>query len=61
LKDSDLKVRYRPYSEDDARQFVQNRIGCPLKAERDLDFRYSLSLREGLLKLIDWRDKHGRA
>jgi UDP-glucose 4-epimerase len=26
LKQSDLKVTYMPYSEDDARQFVQNRI-----------------------------------
>lgn len=60
LKHSDLKVDYRPYSEDDARQLVQNRIGCPLNAEKDLDFKFRLSLREGLLKLIDWRDKHGR-
>lgn len=57
LKASDLKVEYRPYGEDDARRLVQNRIGCPLKAERDLDFKFSYSLREGLLKLIDWRKK----
>lgn len=60
LKKSDLTVDYRPYSEDDARQLVQNRIGCPLNAGQDLDFKFSLSLRDGLLKLIDWRDKHGR-
>ena len=29
LKQSDLKVSYNPYSEDDARRLVQNRIGCP--------------------------------
>ena len=60
LKQSDLKVDYRPYSEDDARRLVQNRIGCPLNATKDLDFNYILSLREGLLKLIKWREKHGR-
>lgn len=58
LKKSDLKVDYRPYSEDDARRFVQNRIGCPLSAEKDLGFKFTLSLREGLLKLIDWRSAH---
>jgi len=55
LKDSTLKVTYRPYSEDDARRMVQNRIGCPKKAARDLDFTSRYSLEEGLRKLIDWR------
>ena len=59
LKESDLKVTYRPYSEDDARRMVQNRIGCPKKASRDLDFDYTYSLREGLLRLIKWRDDGG--
>ena len=59
LKESDLKVTYRPYSEDDARRMVQNRIGCPKKASRDLDFDYTYSLREGLLRLIKWRDGGG--
>jgi hypothetical protein len=27
LKKSDLKVAYKSYSEDNARQFLQNRIG----------------------------------
>ena len=35
LKQSDLQVTYRPYSEDDARRMVQNRIGCPEKASRE--------------------------
>ena len=60
IKNSDLKVEYRPYSEDDARRLVQNRIGCPQKANAELDFTYRYSLREGLQKLIDWRDLHGR-
>ena len=59
LKESDLKVIYKPYSEDDARRMVQNRIGCPIKASRDLDFDYKYSLREGLLRLIKWRDGGG--
>lgn len=55
LKQSPLEVTYKPYSADDARRMVQNRIGCPEKAARDLGFRYRYGLREGLLKLIDWR------
>jgi len=35
---------------------VQNRIGCPEKAEADLGFKYKYGLREGLQKLIAWRD-----
>ncbi|WP_286755659.1 MULTISPECIES: NAD-dependent epimerase/dehydratase family protein [Roseivirga] len=55
LKKSDLKVIYKPYSADDARALVQNRIGSRKKAEKELGFRYKYELREGLQKLIDWR------
>jgi UDP-glucose 4-epimerase len=55
LKKSDLIVDYKPYSADDARQFVQNRIGSRLKAEKEINFKYCYSLTEGLQKLIDWR------
>lgn len=55
LKHSRLDVVYKPYSADDARQFVRNRIGSRRKAEEDLGFRYVYSLEEGLQKLIDWR------
>lgn len=58
LKNSDLQVTYKPYSAEDARRLVQNRIGCPKKAEKDLGFRYSYELREGLLKIIAWREAH---
>lgn len=58
LNNSELKVTYRPYSAEDARRLVQNRIGCPKKAEKDLNFKYSYELREGLLKLITWRKAH---
>lgn len=59
LKKSNLKVTYKPYSEDDARRMVKNRIGCPKKARRDLKFASHFSLREGLLRLINWRTKQG--
>lgn len=56
LKDSSLQVTYKPYSADDARRLVQNRIGCPKMAETELGFKYRYGLREGLLKLIAWRE-----
>ena len=55
LKKSDLKVTYKPYSEDDARALVQNRIGSKIKAENELGFLYKYNLVEGLEKLIAWR------
>ncbi len=59
LKNSSLQVQYKPYAEDDARQFVQNRIGSRQKAEAELNFKYKYSLEEGLQKLIDWRIESG--
>jgi len=59
LKKSLLKVIYKPYSDDDARQFVQNRIGSRQKAENELNFKYKYNLKTGLQKLIDWRIKNG--
>lgn len=56
LKKSDLKVVYKPYSEDDARRLVNNRIGSTKKAREILDFHYRLDLEEGLKKLIYWRE-----
>jgi UDP-glucose 4-epimerase len=55
LKKSDLKVTYKPYSADDARALVQNRIGSRKKAQKEIGFFYKYELREGLQKLIDWR------
>jgi UDP-glucose 4-epimerase len=52
-------VKYIPYSEDDARQFVQNRIGSRKKAEEEMNFLFKYSLEEGLQKLIDWRISKG--
>jgi len=58
LKESDLEVTYKPYSAEDARRLVQNRIGSPDKAKQDLGFVYKDNLREGLLNLIAWREKN---
>ena len=58
LKNSELKVTYNSYSEDDARQLVQNRIGCPKKASLDIGFNYKYDLRTGLQRLIDWRESN---
>lgn len=55
MKKSDLKVIYKPYSADDARSLVQNRIGSRFKAENEIGFLYKFSLCEGLQKLIEWR------
>jgi UDP-glucose 4-epimerase len=59
LKESSLKVSYHPYSADDARRLVQNRIGCPTKAARDLGFSIEYTLDAGLRKLIAWRSDSG--
>jgi UDP-glucose 4-epimerase len=56
LKKSDLQVQYKPYSEDDARQLVKNRIGSTQKARDEIDFQYHFELNDGLKKLIHWRD-----
>ena len=52
LKNSDLVVKYNPYSEDDARQMVQNRIGDPKKAEKDLGFKFSYDLKPAYKGLL---------
>ena len=60
LKNSNLKIKYVPYSKDDARQLVQNRIGSKQKAEKELGFKYKYSLEDGLKKLILWREKNSK-
>ena len=48
---ADLDIEYRP----EGRTFVTNRVGDPEKAFRDLGFRWSVGLREGLEEVIQWR------
>ena len=59
LKNSDLVVKYVPYSEDDARALVQNRIGSRERAEKEIGFKYKYSLEDGLNMLIQWRKSIG--
>ena len=37
---------------------VKNRIGCPEKASNLIGFNSEIELREGLVKLIEWRAQH---
>lgn len=58
MKKSALKVTYKPYSADDARALVQNRIGSTVKASGEIGFQYKYTLEEGLGHLIAWRDNN---
>lgn len=55
LTGSNLEVEYKPYSAEDSRRMVQNRIGSTEKAHKELGFYYKDTLEEGLQALIDWR------
>ena len=58
LKNSDLRVTYQPYSADDARALVKNRIGSMEKASTEIGFAYKYNLVDGLTRLIEWRESH---
>ena len=51
---SKLKIQY----EQGGTTFVKNRVGCPKKAEAEIGFKAGVGLREGLVKLIEWRNSH---
>jgi len=51
LTGSDLPIEYKPAGQT----FVTNRIGSIVAAERDLDFRWTVDLEEGMRNLIEWR------
>ncbi len=53
VSNSKQSIQYEPAGQT----FVQNRIGCPKAAERDLGFRWKIDLPEGLRELIDWRTR----
>ncbi len=46
------------YSERSQATLVRNRIGCPKKAIKDIQFKANIDLKEGLKKLIEWRANH---
>ena len=48
LAGSRLPIQYEPAG----LTFVTNRIGCPLRAERDLGYRWTIDLEEGMRSLI---------
>lgn len=54
LTGSDQSIQYEPAG----KTFVTNRIGSTEKAEREIGFRTTVELREGLAKLIEWRNAH---
>ena len=54
ITNSKLSIHY----ETSGITFVKNRIGCPKKAEAEIDFKSTISLDEGLSKLIEWRSNH---
>jgi len=51
---STLPIQYEPAG----KTFVTNRIGSTEKAERELGFRSTVDLRDGLERLIAWRESH---
>ncbi len=54
---SDLQIQYEPAGQT----FVTNRIGSTERAESDLGFKYKVELKEGLRRLIAWRNAHKEA
>lgn len=59
ITNSNLKVVYRPYSVNDQRQLVQNRIGSTKKAKDEIGFEYKVEILQGLKDLWEWRLQHG--
>lgn len=51
---SDLPIKYEPAGQT----FVTNRVGDAVAAERDLGFKWTVDLEEGLSRLIAWRQAH---
>ena len=51
---SNLSIKYEPAGQT----FVTNRVGDPIAAERDLGFKWSIDLEDGLRRLIEWRRSH---
>lgn len=51
---SKLAIKYEPAGQT----FVTNRIGDPARAEKEMGFKYTIELEEGLKALIEWRNTH---
>jgi UDP-glucose 4-epimerase len=48
-------IQYAPRSQA---TLVRNRIGCPRRASAEIGFTATIDLREGLRRLIEWRNDH---
>lgn len=55
LTECKLDIKFEERSQS---TFVKNRIGCPKKAENEINFKAKLKLKEGLKELIEWRSNH---
>lgn len=55
LTGSKEPIKYAPRSQA---TLVRNRIGSPVKASKEIGFTSTIDLREGLLRLIEWRANH---
>ncbi|MBU4288590.1 MAG: NAD-dependent epimerase/dehydratase family protein [Proteobacteria bacterium] len=54
ISGSNLPIKYEPAGQT----FVTNRVGDPVAAERDLGFKWTTGLEDGLKLLIKWRRLH---
>lgn len=54
LSGKELKIKYEP----EGLTFVKNRVGCIKKAKDELNFEAKVTLKEGLIKLIEWRNNN---
>lgn len=54
LAGADLEIQYEPAGQT----FVTHRVGTTEKARKEIGFEAKTELKEGLQKLIEWREKH---
>lgn len=54
ISGSDLPIKYEPAGQT----FVTNRVGDPDAAEKDLSFKWTVGLEDGLKRLVEWRKSH---
>ena len=55
LTGSNNPIQYKDRSQA---TLVKNRIGCPIKAAKEIGYTSEIDLDEGLKRLIDWRKNH---
>ena len=55
LTGSNQEIKYAPRSQA---TLVRNRIGSPVRAEKEIGFKAAIPLDEGLRRLIEWRRYH---